>query len=246
MNLTEIYLSHQGKVSQKFVSYLTTYERFLNTRKNSISSILEIGVQNGGSLEIWAKYFDKTPCIVGVDINPACSNLRFDDSRIKFVLGSTLEQKTYKRIAEISPTYDLIIDDGSHFATDIVSNFLLYYPLLKEGGLFIVEGMHASYWEEYGGGLHNQRAAHSFFKLLTDAMHREHYRPEDNAGRLFQTWMKSQSMSEFINANPIYSVTFLDSLVIIEKTSSAHPGGLGDVVLAGEEAIVESSILRHR
>ena len=49
--LRDTYLSHDGKGSDKWSSYLDAYEDLLSDSRDSIESILEIGVQNGGSLE---------------------------------------------------------------------------------------------------------------------------------------------------------------------------------------------------
>lgn len=243
--LMDLYFSHEGKLSQKFMSYLITYDRLFAHRLSSIKSMLEIGVQNGGSLDIWAKYFSQADRIIGVDINQACSSLIFEDERINCVIGNALNQDTFNEIIRISPALDLVIDDGSHFPHDIIGGFLSYFPLISEGGVYIVEDMHASYWESYGGGLHNQKAAHSFFKILTDALQINHYRPDDDVGKLFQTWLQSDTMTNFIRQHKIYSISFYDSLVVIEKASSKYPSGLGDTIYAGRDARIEPSLLNN-
>jgi len=43
-----------GKVSDKWDSYLPIYDRLFGPRKDDAIGLLEIGVQNGGSLEIWS------------------------------------------------------------------------------------------------------------------------------------------------------------------------------------------------
>jgi len=55
--LLALYQAHQGKVSDKWGSYLQSYNDLFASYSNQPVRILEIGIQNGGSLEIWAKYF---------------------------------------------------------------------------------------------------------------------------------------------------------------------------------------------
>lgn len=43
---------HIGKVSDKWESYIDVYDELFQEIYGSVESILEIGVQNGGSLEI--------------------------------------------------------------------------------------------------------------------------------------------------------------------------------------------------
>jgi hypothetical protein len=38
-------------------SYLSTYEQLLLKKKNTAKNILEIGIQNGGSIKLWHDYF---------------------------------------------------------------------------------------------------------------------------------------------------------------------------------------------
>src|SRR5947209_9549052 len=54
--LLSIARRHRGKVSDKWESYFSTYEALFQPLRTKPISLLEIGVQNGGSLEIWARY----------------------------------------------------------------------------------------------------------------------------------------------------------------------------------------------
>jgi O-antigen biosynthesis protein len=85
-SLTELYLAHQGKVSDKWASYLTAYDDIFGPYRERPMRILEIGVQNGGSLEIWSRFFPKAEHIVGCDNNSKCENLKYDDLRISVVV----------------------------------------------------------------------------------------------------------------------------------------------------------------
>jgi cephalosporin hydroxylase len=143
--LIDLYTSHTGKVSDKWSSYLSTYDDWFRPYTNRPLRILEIGIQNGGSLEIWAKYFPNASLIVGCDINPLCAELSYDDAHIKVVVGDANTDDIRARIMAFSDTYDIIIDDGSHVSRDIVVSFAKYFPLLAEGGIYVAEDLHCSY-----------------------------------------------------------------------------------------------------
>jgi hypothetical protein len=88
--LQELYLQHTGKVSDKWSLYLSVYDQILKSYRNANVRLLEIGVQNGGSLEIWSKYFSNAKLIVGCDINPECGKLRYDEiCKIETIPGQT-------------------------------------------------------------------------------------------------------------------------------------------------------------
>src|ERR1043165_1930893 len=102
-------------------------------------SILEIGVQNGGSLEVYDAFFAKAQAIVGCDIDPKCADLHYVSKRIAVVVGDCSVPATVAKIRRHSPSFDIIIDDGSHKSEDIIRSFLTYFPHLRPGGAFVVE-----------------------------------------------------------------------------------------------------------
>ena len=138
LSLQELYKQHKGKVSDKWSLYLEEHDRILSPYRVKPIQLLEIGIQNGGSLEIWAKYFPRAENIIGCDINQACKNLRYDDRRITVIVGNANTDETEKCILQHAKSFDLIIDDGSHQSNDIIQSFVRYFPLLKEDGVYVV------------------------------------------------------------------------------------------------------------
>ena len=96
-NLIELYDEHNGKSSDKWDIYLHTYHQYLSSSRMSVKNFLEIGVQNGGSLEIWRKYFPAAENIVGCDINPDCEKLKYNDDTIKIVIGNSSTEDVKNR-----------------------------------------------------------------------------------------------------------------------------------------------------
>lgn len=233
------------KVSTKWDSYLEVYEDQFRPFKQQAVDLLEIGVQNGGSLEIWSRYFPRARTLTGCDINPRCGGLQYADPRVQIIVGNANEQATFQAIASRSPAFDIIVDDGSHRTNDVISSFLTYFPLLKPGGIFIAEDMHCAYWEAYGGGVLNDRSCAAFFRRLMDTVNSDHFREADN-GSLFQAWLPRAQMNAFLAANPILSVAAHDSMYLVRKASPARPRGLGQEIIVGDVAIADDRVLRTR
>jgi hypothetical protein len=143
MSLAEIHRKKIGKVSDKWSSYLDFYDDKLWYLQDSKINLLEIGVQNGGSLETWSRYFWKAEKIVGIDVDPKCADLKFDDKRIQVVIGDA-------KTVELEDTFDIIIDDGSHQASDIIANWNHWWPKLNDGGVYVVEDFHTMWMPGYG------------------------------------------------------------------------------------------------
>ncbi len=82
--LEQLYKEHKGKLSDKWSLYLTELDRLFTPYRSRPIRLLEIGVQNGGSLEIWDQYFPNARKIIGCDIDPKCATLRYRRSFARY------------------------------------------------------------------------------------------------------------------------------------------------------------------
>jgi O-antigen biosynthesis protein len=175
LTLQQLYAEHSGKVSDKWHSYLVEYGRVFAKYRYKSVTLLEIGVQNGGSLEIWSRFFANAQKLVGCDINPQCAKLQYEDPRVAVVVGDANSDAVQLTVLQHSPVFDVMIDDGSHRSSDIVKSFAKYFPHLADGGVFVAEDLHCSYWAEFEGGLYNPLSSITFFKRLADIVNHEHW-----------------------------------------------------------------------
>ena len=236
--LRELFFKHEGKVSDKWTLYVAEYERIFRELRDKPVKLLEIGVQNGGSLEIWAKYFDKGIVFLGCDLDSACSALSFEDPRIALVIGDANDDSTREKILSYSPEFDIVIDDGSHHSKDIIRSFSMYFPKLADGGLYIVEDLHTSYWREFEGGLFNPYSPVSFFKRLVDIINFEHWGIERRASELLKGFQELYgfTISDEILQH-IHSIEFYNSLCVVRKSRPIN-NKLGPRVVVGKNARV--------
>ena len=134
MNLCElnkITLSDKGTHHSYIDMY---YEETMSNYRDQDITLLEIGVNAGRSLELWAKYFNNHSTIIGVDkkitvpYQPSRKNMRY-------VIGDATRDETVKNFDSI----DIIIDDGSHRLNDQLKSFNLLHTKLKASGVYIIE-----------------------------------------------------------------------------------------------------------
>lgn len=144
-SLVALHQGNRGRISDKWRGNLKTYDRLLSGEREKAVRLLEIGVQNGGSLELWARYFRNGRVFLGCDIDPKCGKLTFDDPRIDVIVCDATSPALLTEIAARSAMLDLIIDDGSHRSGDVIQSFTLLFPFLSQDGLYIVEDQHCSY-----------------------------------------------------------------------------------------------------
>ena len=236
--LQHFFMEHQGKITDKWNLYIEEDERIFAPYRNKPIRLLEIGVQNGGSLEIWSKYFPNAEKIIGCDIDPKCGELKFSDDRISVVVGDVNEKDIKPKILQKTDGFDIIIDDGSHKSSDIIRSFALYFPYLTKEGTYLVEDLHCSYWNDYEGGLHNPYSAMSFFKRLADIINYEHWRNGKSRNSLLSEFeSKFQINFSDMDLLNIHSIEFINSLCIIKKLP-AKKNVLGKRIIAGNEEIV--------
>jgi hypothetical protein len=232
-------LFHKGKLSDKWHIYISEYDRIFSPLKERSIALLEIGIHNGGSLEIWSKYFPNAKKIVGCDINPMCSELTYKDPRIALIIGDVNAEKTQGKIIQQSALYDIVIDDGSHNSGDIVKSFSKYFPVLAEDGIYIAEDLHTSYWKEADGGLFDPYSSIAFFKLLADIINHEHWGIPRTRNELisgFNYKYAIQIQDDVLDQ--IHSIEFINSLCIIRKSKSDN-NYLGTRVVVGETAKID-------
>jgi O-antigen biosynthesis protein len=241
--LAQINLANRGRATDKWRSYLDTYDKMFGARRRAVKSMLEIGVQNGGSLEVWAEYFADAQKIVGCDIDPKCGDLTFSDLRISVVVGDATAADTRKRILRESPTFDLIIDDGSHRSSDIIRSFAQYFGPLNDGGLYIVEDLHCSYWATHEGGLDCGFTAMEFLKALADLLNQEHWPVELARSEYVSDFARAFEVSlDEADLASIHSITFSNSMCVIAK-ESPQSNRLGKRVVTGQIEDVLSGTL---
>lgn len=244
--LGDLYAAHRGKVSDKWTVYLKVYEELFRPYRANRLCLLEIGIQNGGSLEIWSRYFEAAAVLVGCDVNVACAQLRYDDPRIHVVVGDANTDQAERAIVVHADRFDIIIDDGSHRSGDIIRSFVRYFPRLEQGGIFVVEDLHCSYWQEFEGGLVDPWSSMSFLKRLADVINHEHWGMPYCRAEVLRSFedrygaaMDEESLAQ------IHSIEFFNSVCVIRKRAPAD-NELGPRVVAGKDAITAEMLMAQR
>lgn len=152
MNMQQVFESHTGRRTTKWTHYPYYYHRHLQEFIGKPITILEIGVESGGSLQVWKKYFGPQCKVVGIDI---LENSMFQEHQIFTECGSQTDIKFLESVIQKHGRPDIIIDDGSHNQTDILKSFPFLFQYLNEGGYYIVEDLHTAYWAENEGGINS-------------------------------------------------------------------------------------------
>jgi len=145
------YLARTGdKMIIKMDHYLDIYPRILRGWSGRNLNFLEIGVYKGGSLDLWKGFFGAQARLTFIDIDPACKALEIPGTRIE--IGDQSDAAFLTDLADRHGPFDLVIDDGGHQMNQQRISFATLWPHLADGGLYVVEDTHTSYWPGFGGG----------------------------------------------------------------------------------------------
>jgi hypothetical protein len=239
MNLSfeEIHKAKTGKVSDKWESYLSHYDGLFAVYRDQDVSLLEIGIQNGGSLDTYFEYFKNAKILIGCDINTNCNKLQYQNDKVKVVVGDANSDVTFKEIQQLESNFNIVIDDGSHVSMDIINSFIRYFPMVSPGGVYVIEDTHTLYSRNFGGGILNEFSAYNFFKKLIDVVNfqwwSDHLKMEDYLSTFFL-----RGIPDFIHQGWIESIEFKNSVITVKKSRQAGHDKLGPRIIRGTEALV--------
>ena len=186
----------------KWKHYFSVYTRELLRFRRAPMTFLEIGVYRGGSLPMWKGFFPEGSTLVFVDIDPECKALEIAGTHVR--IGDQADAEFLARLAEEFGPFDVVLDDGSHICKHQIASFEGLWPHLRDGGLYMVEDCHTSYWPGFGGGYRNEASFIEYAKRLVDGMH-SWYTDQDDLFPFDE------------RAKETCSVRFYDSIVAIEK-----------------------------
>lgn len=154
-SLTSLAVKH-GSDKHGHHDYCRHYDKHFASLRNSPITLLELGIggykfpERGGSgLWMWSDYFEKGK-IFGLDV--------YDKSQVKLpprtriFQGSQDDGDFLLTVMKEVGNPDIIIDDASHINTLTISSFLHLFPWLKSGGMYVIEDIESSWWNEHGFG----------------------------------------------------------------------------------------------
>ncbi|MDE2580636.1 MAG: class I SAM-dependent methyltransferase [Rhodospirillales bacterium] len=200
MSLWSDFLRHDQRLIDKWTHYFPVYERHFGRYVNRPLLFIEIGCGEGGSLQMWKRYFGPGAQIVGLDIRPECAAL--EERQIAVRIGDQADPAFLDRVLAEFGTPDIVLDDGSHVMSAVTASFRHLYPRTDRNGIYAVEDMHTAYWPQYGGGLRRQGTFIELAKGLIDELNAEF-------------WRGAAPPSDF--SRTTLSMHFYDSQVIFER-----------------------------
>lgn len=195
-----------GLVVDKWPHYFEIYDRHLSRWRGTPVRVLEIGTFRGGGLDLLREYLGPHATLVGMDIDPIAVEVA--SARHTVVLGDQTDPDQLLSVADRFGPFDVVIDDGGHTMEQQIASITTLLPLVTEGGVYIVEDTHTSYWEDYGGGLGREGTFVEWAKDRLDDVHAYH-------------WSSSTPPAPF--ADLVSGLHVYDSVVVLDRGRGHAP-----------------------
>lgn len=154
--------------------YFKAYERHFGQFVGRPCSFLEIGAGNGGSSQMWKRWFGPLARIVTIDINQICK--QFEDEQVAVRIGDQSDPLFLQKLVDEFGRFDAVLDDGSHQMSHVMKSMDFLYPRIAPHGVYMIEDVHTAYWHEWGGGLNKPNTIVHFFKEAVDRINAHHIR----------------------------------------------------------------------
>jgi hypothetical protein len=221
-SLSELYEGPRPFQMHRWHHYIPIYERHFARFRNRPVNLLEIGVQGGGGLYMWHRYFHPQSAIHGVDINPDCVVPRFYN--VRATIGDQADPALWAELLPKLGKLDIVIDDGGHTMHQQIASFEMIYHTMADDGVYLVEDTHTTL---FGGDFHDRADGYTWMQKA----HADTLRLMEWSGRPanFGTLMhnpraldEDSNVSEFCRTTQ--GIHFYDSVVVYERGPRNAPG----------------------
>jgi hypothetical protein len=218
-SLAEIYENYDGPYGfDHWKEYASHYDFHLKQVLHDLPTtktfrMLEIGVQSGGSVEIWASYFSTKPFYyVGMDIDERCKRSEDVKRNIFIEIGSQESPEFLLRICQKHGPFDFIIDDGGHTSEMMkvsLDTLFLSDSCMTKNSLYAIEDMHSMV------GVKFSNRALDIPWIPAEMFRRMHYYWYKRAN-LWKLWKNSSSLDKEWT-DRIKSISLYDSMMFVRR-----------------------------
>jgi len=210
-SLREIFDNELTLGSDKWEPYFDIYEKHFHKFIGKSPIVVEVGVQGGGSIQMWKKYFGEGSKIIGIDVDSkVMAHVPHYENDIQIEIGDQANPHFWDNFLAKNPKIDVFIDDGGHMMHQQKITFAKVFPHVSENGVFLCEDTHTCYDTNpvCEAGLYHPNNFLEFSKRMADILHYEFI--DDSQKNGIDPVMREMCKG-------LRSVSFYNSIVVFEK-----------------------------
>lgn len=132
----------KGRGIWKWNNALEAYQRHFSYYVNKKVKLGEVGVQSGGSIEMWQDVLGDQCHVYGIDINPNTKGFEQAGRTTITMLDQGKKELWQNYFKEVTPSLDILVDDGGHEPHQMMTTLTEVWPKLNPGGLISIEDIH--------------------------------------------------------------------------------------------------------
>lgn len=191
------------------------YEKYFFELRDKNINILEIGVGDKNSMFMFLEYFPKCK-YYGIDI----SKDNEKTERYEIIKGDQNDINFLTNMMNNTPSFDIIIDDGSHFSKHQLASFNFLFKKLNKNGIYIIESIETSYWKnnyELNGNIINMgiNSNDNIISIFTRILHYVNLKHMDKDDKKILDHSNNYYYFHNYILNNIYSISFYPNCIII-------------------------------
>jgi hypothetical protein len=118
-------------------SYIPHYQTLLTPYRDR-STVLEIGMWEGDSLRMWNEFFSNST-VIGTEIFESRTGGLHNDPEYNVIIHDATKLSFLEILKEDNLSFDVIIDDGSHYLHEQIQTFHMLKNYMNKGGIYIIE-----------------------------------------------------------------------------------------------------------
>ena len=153
---------------------------------------------NGGSLELWSKYFHEDSRIIGIELNEDALKLR--DRGYEIFIGDQSKSEFWRKFYKEVGMIDVLLDDGGHTNLCQIITVNESVHNVKDGGKIIIEDVGTSFLSSFGNP-----SKTSFLNYSKNVVNKLYGRNQS----------LNRKQSNIFEQN-VFSINFYDSIVSFE------------------------------
>jgi hypothetical protein len=225
------------KYETLFAAYHNHFARF----RGQNVTMLEVGVQSGGSILMWRWYFGQGLQYYGVDVDPKTQ--QFDNAdNIRIIVGSQSDPGFWDMVRAKVPLLDIFLDDGGHTMEQQVTTFRSMFSSVKPTGVYACEDLSTSYWPQFGGspGAAKPNTMLGLSKRMVDWLHAPFLAGDPTRYQHAVEHLEEPAALNF--SHTALSVHHYQQIVVVEKGTVTEVGS----VLLGDRFVVPMTTVQGK
>ncbi|PHH60195.1 hypothetical protein CDD81_1975 [Ophiocordyceps australis] len=149
-------------------SYQDMYDKYVSPLRNNRVKMLEIGLGcnmeygPGASYYTWLEYLSDVELYYIESDGPCADKYKDKTSNAHVFVGDQADKAFLDQFAAdttMDGLFDIVIDDGGHTMEQQITSLEHLWPVVKPGGIYVIEDLQTSFWQDYGGDPSTQNRA---------------------------------------------------------------------------------------